>query len=199
MTFPEDKITGGNLADDSNFNICKRSDGSLDTLISCVKYQISKNEKILWTWKRDCPHVDIPKEIKAKLQLRLDKFREIFAQYENNKVCAFSNIDFLLIVSSYTTKLKFDHFSLQIGSKEILSFLHEGKIRQKLSQKMESKRSQKWCWGGCKVPKCVWDEKGCSGLQGCKRTYNYKKKVGEWSTECNSPAGSEAGNDYMMW
>lgn len=68
-------------------------------------------------------------------------------------------------------RLRLNNFYFQIESKEILSFLSEGK------------NHQKWCNGGCKKPKCVWDKKGCSGL----------------APEGSKKPKAEAGNDYMMW
>ena len=72
-----------------NGEICDTSDGGLDTIIACVKSHISENEILFWEWKRDCP--DTPAEEmphRQHLQEQLDQHRKIFAQYENNQVCA---------------------------------------------------------------------------------------------------------------
>ena len=84
LTFPEDidPYFGG---ENSNRKICKSSDGSLDTIISCVKFHISSIENYYWRWKRDCPDEEIPKVKRPKQE---QEFRRIVAQYENNEVCA---------------------------------------------------------------------------------------------------------------
>ena len=90
-------------------------------------------------------------------------------------------------------------FRMQIGNKEVLSFL----------------RSEERCGGGardsgCRKPRCLWN--GCSGLPGCKRTWHKKtghfknaEEAGDhWTAECDPPAESEkpptppaeAGTDY---
>ena len=73
---------GGNR---TNFEICDTSDGGLDTLIACVKSHISEKEILIWEWKQNCP--DGPEQ-RQHLQDQLEQHRKIFAQYENNQVCA---------------------------------------------------------------------------------------------------------------
>ena len=97
MTFPEDVneywdfqtpvgVSDANSTvkfNRTNFEICDTSDGGLDTLIACVKSHISENEIIIWEWKQNCP--DAPAHSSME---KLEKHRKIFAQYENNQVCA---------------------------------------------------------------------------------------------------------------
>ena len=90
LTFPED-VDGpgqhghGHGAENSNWKICANSDGSVDTIISCVKLHISGIEIFYWRLKRDCP---VDETQNGRQQKQLDPFRKIIAQYEKNEVSA---------------------------------------------------------------------------------------------------------------
>ena len=91
-----------------------------------------------------------------------------------------------------------DNFSLQIGCKEIVSYLQEGKT---------FKRSYGGygvnCLSGCKAPMCLWkwDTKGCPGCPeltprplsklGSRRKEQHYKWLGSRKPK------AAAGNDYM--
>ena len=91
LTFPEDIAFG---SDDSNWKICDTSDGSIDTIIACIKFHISETEWELWKWERDCPDEKMKTWfgeggvgfVEGKLQEKLEQHRKIFSQYENKKV-----------------------------------------------------------------------------------------------------------------
>ena len=91
LTFPEDIAFG---SDDSNWKICDTSDGSIETIIACIKFHISETEWEFWKWKRDCPGEKMfgigwtgIQTQEGKLQKKLEQHRKIFAQYENKEVC----------------------------------------------------------------------------------------------------------------
>ena len=102
--------------------------------------------------------------------------------------------------------LRFHFCSLQIGNKGILSFLlktyETGATVLRNGHPVETA----YCPGGCRKPRCVMSKKGCSGMDGCKLTYDHKEGVEKWSEGCNPPEGSEepvpatppaeAGTDY---
>ena len=89
LTFPEDIAFG---SDDSNWKICDTSDGSIDTIIACIKFHISEVEWEFWKWKRDCPGEKMKTRFEmqeGKVQEQLEQHRKIFAQYEKKEVCTY--------------------------------------------------------------------------------------------------------------
>ena len=89
LTFPEDIAFG---SDDSNWKICDTSDGSIETIIACIKFHISETEWELWKGERDCPGEEMKTRFgndwvgEGKLQEKLELHRKIFSQYENKEV-----------------------------------------------------------------------------------------------------------------
>ena len=89
LTFPEDTAFDSHDSN-SNWKICDSSDGSIDTIIACIKFHISEVEWEFWKWKRDCPGEKMKSRFgmqEGKIQELLEQHRKIFAQYENKEVC----------------------------------------------------------------------------------------------------------------
>ena len=90
--------------------------------------------------------------------------------------------------------LKMDNFSLQIGCKEIVSYLQEGKQRK-------GSYGQN-CWGGCKAPRCLWkwDTKGCPGCPEVTPTplskFGTQRRLEAEKYEKAQLMAAPAGSDY---
>ena len=87
-----------------------------------------------------------------------------------------------------------DNFSLQIGCKEIVSYLQEGKQRK-------GSYGQN-CWNGCKAPRCLWkwDTKGCPGCPEVTPTplskFGTQRRLEAEKYEKAQLMAAPAGSDY---